>query len=109
MWKLGLSTEEEFLSETSILFFSSSKLKFRDLDQEIWWVKLWESQTLVWPLARKTLSIKTTKFWYIRYILRLAKDQGIKIVGAENQILLYTMSKFQPYIIYILGDIIPPS
>ena len=36
MWKLGLSTEEKFLSETSIGFFSSSKTKFRDLDQEIW-------------------------------------------------------------------------
>ena len=36
MWKLGISTEEEFLNETSIEFFSSSKPKFRDLDQEIW-------------------------------------------------------------------------
>ena len=36
MWKLRLSTEEDFLSDTSIGFFSSSKLKFRDLDQEIW-------------------------------------------------------------------------
>ena len=36
MQKLGLSTEEEFLSETSIGLFSSSKLKFIDLDQEIW-------------------------------------------------------------------------
>jgi hypothetical protein len=36
MWKLGLSTEEEFLSETSIGLFSSSKPNFRDLDQEIW-------------------------------------------------------------------------
>ena len=35
MWKLGLSTEEEFLSETNIGFLSSSKSKFRDLDQEI--------------------------------------------------------------------------
>ena len=34
--KLGLSTEEEFLSEPSIGLFSSSKSKFRDLDQEIW-------------------------------------------------------------------------
>ena len=34
--KLGLCTEEEFLNETSIGFFSSSKPKFRDLDQEIW-------------------------------------------------------------------------
>ena len=36
MRKLGLSTEEEFLSEPSIGFFSSSKSKFKDLDQEIW-------------------------------------------------------------------------
>ena len=36
MWKLGLFTEEEFLSETSIGLFSSSKPKFRDMDQEIW-------------------------------------------------------------------------
>ena len=36
MRKLGLSTEDEFLSDNSIGLFSSSKLKFRDLDQEIW-------------------------------------------------------------------------
>ena len=36
MRKLGLSTKEEFLSETYIGFFSSSKPNFRDLDQEIW-------------------------------------------------------------------------
>ena len=36
MRKLGLSIEEKFLSETYIGFFSSSKPKFRDLDQEIW-------------------------------------------------------------------------
>ena len=36
MWKLGISTEEKFLSETSIELFSSSKPKFRDLDQEFW-------------------------------------------------------------------------
>ena len=36
MQKLGISTEDEFLSETNIGIFSSSKLKFRDLDQEIW-------------------------------------------------------------------------
>ena len=36
MQKLGLSTEDEFLSDTRIVFFSSSKPKFRDLDQEIW-------------------------------------------------------------------------
>ena len=36
MRKLGLSTKEEFLSDPSIGFLSSSKPKFRDLDQEIW-------------------------------------------------------------------------
>ena len=36
MWKLGLSIEEEFLSETNIGFFSSSKPNFRDLDQDFW-------------------------------------------------------------------------
>ena len=36
MWKLGISTEEEFLSETSMGLLSSSKPKFRDLYQEIW-------------------------------------------------------------------------
>ena len=34
MWKLGLSTEEEFLSEPRVGYLSSSKLKFRDLDQD---------------------------------------------------------------------------
>ena len=36
MRKLGLSTEKEFLSDTSIGFFSSSKPNFRDLDQDFW-------------------------------------------------------------------------
>ena len=36
MRKLGLSKEEEFLSEPSIGLFSSSKSKFRDLDQDFW-------------------------------------------------------------------------
>ena len=44
------------------------------------WMKLWESQTLVWPRSGKTLNTITTKFWYIRYILRLEKDQELKIV-----------------------------
>ena len=34
--KLGLLTEEEFLSEPGIGFISSSKLKFRDLGQDFW-------------------------------------------------------------------------
>ena len=34
--KLGLFTEDEFLSESSIGFLSSSKLKFIDQDQKFW-------------------------------------------------------------------------
>ena len=34
--KLGLLIEEEFLSEPSIGFLSSSKLKFKDPDQDFW-------------------------------------------------------------------------
>ena len=72
-------------------------------------VKLWEIQTLVWPRSGKTLNTKTTKFWYIRYILRLAKAQELKIAEAEGKILIYTISKMQPHILYILGDMIPLS
>ena len=72
-------------------------------------MKLRESQTLVWPRARKTLNTKTAKFWYIRYIPRLAKVQELKIAEAEDKILMYTVSKIQPQIHYILGDMIPPS
>ena len=57
------------------------------------WVKLRESQNLVWPWARKTLNTKTTKFWYIHYILRLAKDHERKIAKAEYEIVIYTVSK----------------
>ena len=49
------------------------------------------------------------KFWYIRYIPRLMKDQLLKIAGNEDQILMYTVSKTQPHIRYIIGDMIPPS
>ena len=56
------------------------------------WVKLRESQTLVWPRSRKTLNTKTAKFWYILYSLRLAKDQELKISEAEYKILIYTVS-----------------
>ena len=34
--KLGLFTEEEFLSELNIGFLSTSKSKFRDHDQNFW-------------------------------------------------------------------------
>ena len=71
-------------------------------------MKLWESQTLVWPWARKkTLNTKTAKFWYIRYILILEMFQELKIIEAIEKILIYTMSKIQPYIRYILGDMNP--
>ena len=92
--KLGFLAEEEFLSEPCIGFLSSSKSKFRDLDQDFGWVKLRE--TLVWPRARKTLNTKTATFWYIRYIPRLAKFQELKFAEAEDKILLYTVSKIQP-------------
>ena len=45
----------------------------------------------------------------IRYILRLEKDQELKIAEAEDKILMYTVSKIQPHIYYILGYMIPPS
>ena len=34
--KLGISIEEEFLSDLSIGLISSTKLKFRDMDQVFW-------------------------------------------------------------------------
>ena len=72
-------------------------------------MKLREIQTLVRPRGRKTLNTKTAKFWYIHYILRLEKDQELKIVEAEDKILIYIVSKIQPQNRYILGDMIPPS
>ena len=71
-------------------------------------MKLQESQTLVWPGARKTLNTKTAKFCYILYIPILEKVQELKIVEAEDKILIYTVSKIQPQIRYIPGDMIPP-
>ena len=72
-------------------------------------MKLWESQTLVWPQARKTLNTETAKFWYILYIPRLTKYRDLKIVGAEEKILMDIVSKILAHIRYIQGDIIPPS
>ena len=72
-------------------------------------MKLQESQTLVWPLARETLNTETAKFWYSRYIPSLVKSQKMKIAGAEYKIMMNTVSKYQPYIHYILGDMISPS
>ena len=48
-------------------------------------------------------------FWYILYIPRWAKVQELKIAKAEDKILMYTVSKIKPYILYILRDMIPPS
>ena len=71
-------------------------------------MKLQESQTLVWPRARKTLNTKTAKFWYIRYVLWLEKVQEMEIAETEDKILMYTVSKIQPQIHYIMGDRIHP-
>ena len=65
-------------------------------------MKLQESQTLFWPRPGKTLNAKTTKFWYSRYIPSLAKSQKLKIAGAEDKILMNTVSKGKPLIHYIL-------
>ena len=71
-------------------------------------MKLQESQTLVWPGARKTLNTKTAKFWYILYIPILAKVQELKITNTKDKILMNTVSNIQPQIHYILKDMIPP-
>ena len=83
MRKLGLSTEDEFLSETRIGLFPSSKPKFRDLDQEIWLGETLGKSNPSLTRARKTLNTKNDKFWYIRYILILKRDQEMKISRAE--------------------------
>ena len=59
-------------------------------------MKLQESQTLVWPQAEKTLNTKIDKFWYIRYILGLEKDQEMQLSQAEDTILIYTVYKMHP-------------
>ena len=48
-------------------------------------------------------------FWYIRYISILENDEYLKNSYAEDKILIYNVSKNQPQIRYILGDMIPPS
>ena len=69
-------------------------------------MKLQESQTLVWPRARKTLNTNTTKFCYILYIPILVMNQELKIVEAEYKILIYIVLKINPHIFYIHGDMI---
>ena len=48
-------------------------------------------------------------FLYIRYMSGLEKVQELKLSQAEYKILIYNVSKSQPLISYILGDMIPPS
>ena len=81
------------MSEPIIGFLSTSKSNFRDQGLIFGWVKLRESQTLVWSGAGKTLNTKTPKFWYILYIPTLAKVQELKIAEAEDKILVYIVSK----------------
>ena len=54
--KLGLSTEEEFLSEPGIGFLSVSKSKFRNLDQYFWL-----GETIGKPNPSLTLGLKNPK------------------------------------------------
>ena len=72
-------------------------------------MKLRESQTLVWPGARKTLNTKNAKFWYILYIPILAMVKELTIAETKDKISMNNVSNIQPQIHYILGDMIPPS
>ena len=47
-------------------------------------------------------------FWYFHYISGLEKAHKMKHSQAEAKILIYSVSKIQPRILYILGDMIPP-
>ena len=66
--KLGIFTEEEFLSEPGIRLISSSKSNLRDLVQDFWLGETLEKSNLSLTSSWKTLNTKTDKFWYIRYI-----------------------------------------
>ena len=44
-----------------------------------------------YPELGETLNTKNATFWYSRYIPRLAKSQKLKIVGAEDKILMKTL------------------
>ena len=76
--------------------FSSSKPKFRDLDQEIWLGETPGKSNPSLTPGQKTLNTKTDKFWYIFYIARLEKDQELKIEKVEFKIMMYTVSKISP-------------
>ena len=45
----------------------------------------------------------------ICYISRLEKDHEVKLLHAEYKFLMYPVYNFQPQILYIIGDMIPPS
>ena len=97
------------MSELGIGFLSSSKSKFRDLDQDFWLGETpGKSNLSLTPSWKKTLNTKTYKFWYIRYVSGLVKAQELKIAEVEDKTLMYTVSKIQPQMLYILGDMIPP-
>ena len=61
------------------------------------------------PKLGETLNTKTAKFWCSRYILILVKSKNLKISGAKHKILMNTVSKSQPQIHCILGDMISQS
>ena len=80
MRKLGILTEEEFLSEPNIGFLYSSKSNFRDLDQVFWLDETpGKSNPSLNPGWEKPSNTKNDKFWYIFYIAGLEKDQKLKI------------------------------
>ena len=84
------------MSDPSIGLFSSSKSKFRDLEQDFWLGETPGKSNPSLTRARKTLNTKTAKFLYIFYIPILAKVQDMKIAETEYIILMNTISKIQP-------------
>ena len=79
MQKLGLSTKEEFLSETSIGLFSSSKPKFRYVDQEIWLGEtLGKSNTSLTPSWKNPKILKMVVLVHTLY-LEIEEGLGAKI------------------------------
>ena len=55
------------------------------------------------------IETKNAKFCCSRYMPILAKSQKLKITGTEYKIMMNTVSKGNPLIRYILGDMISPS
>ena len=64
--KLGIFTEEEFLSEPSIGFLSSSKYKFRD-----WGRDFWLGETLGKPNPSLTPGLKNPKILKLVVLVHL--------------------------------------